>query len=63
MKNQKGRVDWEILIVIVALICAGGWIANIVKMFAALSDPVTGMLIARAVGIFFAPLGVILGFL
>lgn len=41
----------------------GGWIANIVKMFYAMNDPVTVMIIARAAGIVFAPLGAILGYM
>jgi hypothetical protein len=39
--------------------CAYGWIHNIVVLIAA--DHVTGLVIARVVGIFLVPLGVILG--
>ena len=40
----------------------GGWIANLVKFVAMIGDGVTTLFIARAVGMFFAPLGSILGF-
>lgn len=39
----------------------GGWIANIVKFIGMLHDPLGALFIARIVGIFFAPLGAVLG--
>lgn len=45
------------------LAAAYGWIANIVKLFHAINDPVTGMTILRGAGVFLAPLGAVLGFL
>lgn len=39
-----------------------GWVANIVKFIGILDNPITAMFIARLVGIFAIPLGVILGF-
>lgn len=39
----------------------GGWVANIVKLVNA--DVFSGMEVARVIGILFAPLGAILGFL
>lgn len=41
----------------------GGWVANIVKLFYTLNDPITGMFIARCFGVFAAPLGAILGYM
>lgn len=43
--------------------CFISWVANIVKLFglAQATDPNIVMAVLRAVGIFFAPLGVILG--
>jgi hypothetical protein len=38
-----------------------GWILNILKLVAILGGDVTAMFIARIVGVFFFPLGVILG--
>lgn len=49
-----------LLIFIVAAI--GGYIANIVKIIGALGGEVTAIFIARCVGVFFAPIGSILGF-
>ena len=49
------------LIFVLALL--GGWIANIVKAYGLLDDPLTGWFIARALGVLFAPLGVVLGYL
>lgn len=40
----------------------GGWIANIIKLVAMDTDHLSGMLVARAIGIFVAPLGSVLGF-
>jgi hypothetical protein len=47
------------------LVAIGGWVANIVKLFglASVPDPNYVMAVLRAVGIFVAPLGAILGFL
>ena len=46
-------------VVIIGLI---GWVMNIVKFVGMLDGGITAMFIARIVGIFFAPLGGILGF-
>lgn len=48
--------------ILVLLALAGGWVANVVKIVAALSDPITGMFIARLVGTVVFPLGGVLGF-
>ncbi len=41
----------------------GGWGFNIVKLFMMANEPLTGMFILRCVGVFFFPLGIILGYL
>ena len=46
-----------------ALIGGAGWIWNIVKIVQSGFDVITGMLIARCIGVFVAPLGAVLGFL
>lgn len=59
------RVDefMELLFgLVVGAFIIGGWIANLVKLVDGLSEPVTGMFIARGVGVFIAPIGVILGY-
>lgn len=64
MKNVRGFTSIEMVVAIVAILGAVGWISNIVKLigtgFAVASWG--GMDVARVVGIFLAPLGAILGF-
>jgi hypothetical protein len=63
MKKKLGFTLMEALIVVLVLVGGGGWIANIVKLVDSNFDPITGMVVARAIGIFVAPLGAVLGFL
>ena len=63
MKKQLGFTIVKLLIVVVGVLGFGGWIANIVKLIGSNFDPLTGMVIARAIGVFIAPLGAVLGFL
>jgi nucleoside permease NupC len=56
-----------VLIIVCAwLVAFVGWIMNIVALISTLMIPgalvITGMMVARTIGIFFAPLGAILGF-
>lgn len=66
---MKHRMNFDysifgILLVISLIILAmGGWIANVVKFVGMLGGDVTAMFVARIVGIFAAPLGIILGYL
>lgn len=60
--KQKGFTLIELIIVIIVLFGAGGWIANIVKLVHMINDPVTNMFIARAVGVVLFPFGMILGY-
>jgi hypothetical protein len=39
-----------------------GWLMNIITLWTMPLDPLTGQLIVRIIGIFVAPLGVVLGF-
>ena len=52
-------------LVIIAAWFAGivGWILNIISIVHTVSDPITGLFIARCVGVFAAPLGAILGYI
>ena len=61
--KQKGFTLMEVIGFSLVLLAVGGWIANIVKMFAIVNDGITGMLILRIVGAFAAPLGAVLGYL
>lgn len=63
MKNQRGFTVVEVMVVLIIVLGAGGWVANIVKLVSSNFDPITGMVIARAIGIFVAPLGAVLGYI
>jgi prepilin-type N-terminal cleavage/methylation domain-containing protein len=62
MKKQMGFTAIELIVVIVVLLGAGGWIANIVKIIGTVGDLLTVMFIARCLGVFMPPLGAVLGF-
>jgi prepilin-type N-terminal cleavage/methylation domain-containing protein len=62
VKKQFGFTVIELVVAVIVLAGAGGYIANIVKLVGLLDGSVTAWLVARAVGIFAFPLGAILGF-
>lgn len=50
-------------VIVFWLAAIGGWINNIVILIGSLGDPtVTPMFVARCVGVIFAPLGAVLGY-
>jgi hypothetical protein len=51
----------SIAIIVVYLICAIGWVLNLIAI--ADATAFSGMVVLRAVGIFIAPLGAVLGFI
>lgn len=54
---------FSLLVFAVAALGAFGWVANLVKVIGNLGDlTVTPMFVARAIGVFAAPIGAILGF-
>ena len=63
MKRVTVSGQLAIVLVIVALVGAWGWISNIIKLASMDFGGVTGMLVLRAIGVFVAPLGAVLGFL
>lgn len=50
------------LVVLFVLAMGYGWVVNIVKLIGLLDGGVTAWMIARAIGVFAAPLGAILGY-
>lgn len=60
---MKSFTASDIVIGLVAIALAAGWLLNIGKVLLSLDGDVTAMFIARIVGIFFAPLGGVLGWL
>ena len=63
MKRVTVSGQLALVFLIVALVGAWGWISNIIKLASMDFGGVTGMLVLRAIGVFVAPLGVVLGFL
>lgn len=61
MKNDSS-VSVLVIYLVIIVAFLGGWIANIVKLIGSDFDPITGMVIARIIGVFLAPLGSVLGF-
>jgi hypothetical protein len=51
----------EKMFLFIALPCIASWIANLVKLIGMSFDPLTGMAVARTIGVFVPPVGVILG--
>lgn len=67
-KFQQGNTALGLLVLALWLAAVGGWVANVYKLVAPLvasgSEPVvfTGLMIARAVGVVLAPVGIVLGY-
>lgn len=49
-------------VIMLVVTVIGGWIANVVAIVNTVGDPLSAMFILRCIGVFFAPLGVVLGF-
>lgn len=63
MKKQTGNSVAALLIYLVLVLGIGaGWVLNVVKIVQNDFAPITGMLIARIIGVFIAPLGAVLGY-
>lgn len=62
MKRVTVSGQLALVLLIVALVGAWGWISNIIKLASMDFGGVTGMLVLRAIGVFVAPLGAVLGF-
>ena len=63
MKRVTVSGQLALVFLIIALVGAWGWISNIIKLASMDFGGVTGMLVLRAIGVFVAPLGAVLGFL
>lgn len=63
MRASELTYGFGLLAVIMFVVTViGGWIANVVAIVNTVGDPLSAMFILRCVGVFFAPLGVVLGF-
>ena len=63
MKEQFGNALIDLIILVLIVVATIGYIWNIVKLFGAISDPVTVMLVLRCIGVVVAPLGIVVGYL
>jgi len=61
-KSQSGVTAVELFIIAFVVLGIGGWVANVVKLIGSNFDPITGLVIARCIGVVLAPLGSVLGF-
>jgi hypothetical protein len=62
--TRQGSAGLFILIwLTLAIVCAYGWIHNIVVVVHHINEPISGMFILRVAGIPVAPLGVVLGYI
>lgn len=64
MKAKKKNSLFGIAIVLLAILSAGGWMANIYKIFTTGFEVAQwgGVEVMRIVGVFIAPLGSVLGY-
>ncbi len=62
MKN-RGCTVVELLALLAILAAGFGWFANIYKLTTMTFDPITTILIIRAIGIFVPPVGAVMGYL
>lgn len=64
MHKQRSYTSFELtIIVLIAVLALGGWIANIVKLVGMDFGAITGLLIVRVIGISIVPLGAVMGFI
>ena len=61
MNKVRISVGWPIGLLIMGL-SLYGWLMNLITLWTMPLDPLTGQLIVRIIGIFVAPLGVVLGY-
>ena len=55
---------WMYVLGVVLTLTAGvyGWVANIITLWHSNFSEITGVLVLRTIGIFVAPLGIVLGY-
>lgn len=61
-KNNMGSIIGAIFAILIVVGSFWGYVWNIVKLAGIVDDPITGMFVLRAIGIFIFPLGIILGY-
>ena len=61
MNTGRAATIALVLYFAVAALMLISWVANIVKLIDMPLDPLTGMVIARVIGVFVPPVGIVLG--
>lgn len=59
--KQQGYTSVAVAYLILVVLCAIGWIMNVVSIIHTIDMPISGLFILRCVGVVLFPLGVILG--
>ena len=62
MKKQAGFTAVEMLTVIVVVAGLAGWVMNIIAIIHDCCTPLTGLVVARIIGVFMFPVGAVLGY-
>lgn len=52
-----------VLVIVFTVVTVVGYVLNVYKLSEMTMDPITGMFVLRIIGVFLAPLGVVLGFM
>ncbi len=52
----------KLMLLVITLAALYGYIANLMKLIGSDFDPLTGLVVARVVGVFVGPVGAVLGF-
>lgn len=63
---QTGQIvslSTMLLFLTIGVAAAIGWVMNIIKLLALIGGEITAELIVRGIGVFFAPLGAVAGWL
>lgn len=63
IKQKKNSGILLLVYLLVVAVCCIGWIMNIINLFNTKNFELSGVIILQIVGIFLAPLGVVMGYL
>ena len=61
--SEAAGIGGAIFVVAIIALAGYGWVVNIIKLIGMDFAAITGMMVVRAIGIFMAPLGVVMGYL
>ena len=61
--SEAAGIGGAIFVVAIIALAGYGWVVNSIKMVGMDFSTITGMMVVRAIGIFMAPLGAVMGYL